>query len=215
MFFLAQCVKCRYTTIGPCIPALRGLEFVQKCCQLMGIFRAVVGKDSGLQLSPFWLFLQWRLVAEVLPGLSEAEVSVWCWRRQQKGCRKTPQLAGHQDLGTSSTTSQGAQIRRKRTMSKFRWLTKVGQGGEANACQSLRSTKRQIQNKHIITNLQRVQETWEDQDSWCLSYVVPCKGSWAGHLETSVLVPADGLAAWTCLGAREYASMREIIFTLK
>ena len=52
MFCLAQFVKCKYTTIEPCIPALRGLEFVQKCHQLMGICGAVTRKDSGLQLSP-------------------------------------------------------------------------------------------------------------------------------------------------------------------
>lgn len=53
MFCLAQLVRYRYTAIEFCNPAVRGLEFVQKCLQLMGICKAAVGKDSNLQLSPF------------------------------------------------------------------------------------------------------------------------------------------------------------------
>lgn len=41
----------------------------------MGICRAVVGRSNGFQPSP--LLLPWRLVTEVLPGLSEAEGAVW------------------------------------------------------------------------------------------------------------------------------------------
>lgn len=92
-----------------CIPVLRGLGFVQKCHQLMVICRAVIGKDNGLQLSSLWLLLLWKLVA-VVP-LERGWSGCLAWRQQQKGCKKVPRLAGHQNLSTSTCNFSGCPNR--------------------------------------------------------------------------------------------------------
>lgn len=75
-----------------CIPAVRGLEFVQKCLQLRGICEAAIGKDSSLQLSPFWLLLLWTPGAEVFLALSEAEAGVW-WGGSNRRAAKTSSVS--------------------------------------------------------------------------------------------------------------------------
>lgn len=101
-------------------------------------------------------------------------------------------------------------MERLRTVSTFGWLTEVGQGGEANPCLLLNSTKKEDPKQ---ANHHQPPRSQGDVlvDSWCLSSSVSSQGILDWALGTHILMPADGLAAWT----RWVYKYGEIIFTLK